>query len=558
MPNINSNPAQIASAPLINEAPRTQTSAPVIETPAIQKAESLSTGEQVKMGSYTVKRGDTLWDIAGVKLGDNKKWPLLFALNQDKIKNPDLIYPGQVLTVPEKVEVAPPAPKPELPSPVDYTPAPVQEEPVVAVPSAPPAPVQETPPEPPSAETPVTLKPPSELPEPAPETPVQPTPPVVEPVAEQPICEPVTEAPVAPPTGVIGHPPVAEHKSSGVGKAALVGGAFGTVATGAVLIGVTKSLAPPLSNLGGYATAQVVAKSVNSVVGKVGLHVPTGPALTKIVSKVGGPKMAGAVTALAVGAVVAGVAAGGYYLYNRSNSKQEPAPAQKPAPSQPSETAVPTQAASPNAATVAAPSAAPAEVTTPAQAAAASEATPAENLQPVANDPATARAEAMKKLNETLGQKAYFGYGKITNPEAVSQLSEQIWVGATEIGHRLELAQTLVKNGQAPELGRIMSNMGVSDLEVAQLMAQPGFPTKEFMAGVDDNRATLLLISLSNVATTGEPETARLLKETADAFSGRFKDREAPFVRLKSHHENQGTWEQVPAEVRTRIETLIK
>jgi nucleoid-associated protein YgaU len=545
MQNLNPNSAQVASAPLITETVRPQPAAPVAAAPAVQRAESLSTGEQVKLDTYKVKRGDTLWDIAGVKLGDSKKWPLLFALNKDQIKNPDLIYPGQVLTIPQKVEVAPPAPPTAIPSPVDPTPPPVQEEPV-PVPAQPspaqPAPVQEVPAAPPVVAQPPVLKPPSELPEPAPD----PVPATPAPVQEEPVAPvaPVQTAPPVepvaplPPGAVIGQPPVAENKGNGVGKAALIGGTVATVATGAVLIGVTRSLAPPLSNLGGYATAQVVAKSVNGVIGKVGLHVPAGPALAKIVSKVGGPKVAGAVTALAVGAVVAGVAAGGYYLYNKATQKDTPA-AQPPQ--------VPTKAPSPS-------GPAPTTPTNAAEAATGS----ADNPQPVANDVSAARAELMKKLDANLAQKSYFGYGSVVNTQETAQISEQLWVGATEISHRLDVAKALVNNGMATELGRIMGNSGVSDLEVAQLMAQPSFPTKEFMAGIDDNKATLVLISLSNVSAMGEPETSRLLKEIATSFDGRFKDRETPFVRLKSHHETMGTWNQVPADVRSQIEALIK
>lgn len=554
MQNLNPNSAQVASAPLITETVRPQPAAPVAAAPAVQRAESLSTGEQVKLDTYKVKRGDTLWDIAGVKLGDSKKWPLLFALNKDQIKNPDLIYPGQVLTIPQKVEVAPPAPPTAIPSPVDPTPPPVQEEPVpvpaqpspvqpAPVQEVPAAPVQEVPAEPPVVAQPPVLKPPSELPEPAPD----PVPATPAPVQEEPIAPvaPVQTAPPVepvaplPPGAVIGQPPVAENKSNGVGKAALIGGTVATVATGAVLIGVTRSLVPPASNLGGYATAQVVAKSVNGLIGKVGLKVPAGPALAKIVSKVGGPKVAGAVTALAVGAVVAGVAAGGYYLYNKATSPKGTPAALPPQPP----TAAPTHSA-------------PAP-TTPTNAAEAATGA-ADNLQPVANDVNAARAELMKKLDANLAQKSYFGYGSVVNTEDTAQISEQLWVGATEISHRLDVAKALVNNGMAAELGRIMGNSGVSDLEVAQLMAQPSFPTKEFMAGIDDNKATLVLISLSNVSAMGEPETSRLLKEIATSFDGRFKDRETPFVRLKSHHETMGTWNQVPADVRSQIEALIK
>ena len=50
--------------------------------------------------TYTVLSGDSLWKIAKKTLGDGSRWSEIYNLNTDKIGNPDLIYPGQVLTLP--------------------------------------------------------------------------------------------------------------------------------------------------------------------------------------------------------------------------------------------------------------------------------------------------------------------------------------------------------------------------------------------------------------------------------------------------------------------------
>jgi LysM repeat protein len=50
--------------------------------------------------SYTVKKGDSLWRIAQQQLGAGARWPEIYDLNKDKIKNPNLIYAGQAFILP--------------------------------------------------------------------------------------------------------------------------------------------------------------------------------------------------------------------------------------------------------------------------------------------------------------------------------------------------------------------------------------------------------------------------------------------------------------------------
>ena len=51
--------------------------------------------------TYTIAKGDSLSKIAKHFYGDARQWTRIFDANKDAIKNPDLIYPGQVIKIPD-------------------------------------------------------------------------------------------------------------------------------------------------------------------------------------------------------------------------------------------------------------------------------------------------------------------------------------------------------------------------------------------------------------------------------------------------------------------------
>ena len=65
--------------------------------------------------SYTVQRGDTLYGISQRYWGNGKYWPALYQANRSKISDPNLIYAGQVLTIPSGRHQASSAPAPSTP-----------------------------------------------------------------------------------------------------------------------------------------------------------------------------------------------------------------------------------------------------------------------------------------------------------------------------------------------------------------------------------------------------------------------------------------------------------
>ena len=50
---------------------------------------------------YTVKPGDSLWKIAQRQLGSGTRWGEIYETNRNTIKDPNMIYVGQTLAIPD-------------------------------------------------------------------------------------------------------------------------------------------------------------------------------------------------------------------------------------------------------------------------------------------------------------------------------------------------------------------------------------------------------------------------------------------------------------------------
>ncbi len=71
------------------------------ETKRFEKEHGRVTGAAAGADSYVVMKGDSLWKISGKAevYGNPYQWPLIFKANQAKIKDADLIFPGQMFDI---------------------------------------------------------------------------------------------------------------------------------------------------------------------------------------------------------------------------------------------------------------------------------------------------------------------------------------------------------------------------------------------------------------------------------------------------------------------------
>jgi nucleoid-associated protein YgaU len=95
------NSFHLKAPPSPTSGETTQNTESVTSAEVVTSTPGTDTG--IESEFYQIKSGDTLSKIAKAFYGDANQYPLLFEENKEIIKNPDKIYPGQMIRIPKKL-----------------------------------------------------------------------------------------------------------------------------------------------------------------------------------------------------------------------------------------------------------------------------------------------------------------------------------------------------------------------------------------------------------------------------------------------------------------------
>ena len=96
-------PAAPATTDAGGEQPAVKTDSGATTPPAVGTGEQPAdaTPPKPKVGRVVIQPGNNLWRISRVLYGKGEKYTVLYEANKDQIRNPDLIYPGQIFQTPD-------------------------------------------------------------------------------------------------------------------------------------------------------------------------------------------------------------------------------------------------------------------------------------------------------------------------------------------------------------------------------------------------------------------------------------------------------------------------
>jgi nucleoid-associated protein YgaU len=104
-PAIQAEGAPSARAP--SEEARTEESVPASPQENTDGAPIVTAGDEAhtvvaNIGTVSVKRGDSLWRISRATYGKGTRYTVIYEANENQIRDPDLIYPGQIFVLPSR------------------------------------------------------------------------------------------------------------------------------------------------------------------------------------------------------------------------------------------------------------------------------------------------------------------------------------------------------------------------------------------------------------------------------------------------------------------------
>ena len=102
--DVRSSQARLLSRPPLQVTKREAFSQPLHALAAVSPSDgtSSSQGGVPRTLTRVVSRGDSLWRISRVSYGVGEQYVVVYKANRDRIRNPNLIYPGQTFVLPMK------------------------------------------------------------------------------------------------------------------------------------------------------------------------------------------------------------------------------------------------------------------------------------------------------------------------------------------------------------------------------------------------------------------------------------------------------------------------